>query len=141
MAAKHRVFLTGNDRNEAEHVLGFKLPVDDSDPRFVLLTDEQEKQIRLFPAGAPANRGDNWAEAKQILEAQRGEGPLHAAFDGQGGSPEVAESGTSVPAVGEKSKSDVKKKDEAKLDAEAAEDQKEDAEKPQARKATGSAKA
>lgn len=141
MAAKHRVFLTGNDRNEAEHVLGFKLPVDDSDPRFVLLTDEQEEQIRLFPAGAPANRGDDWRKAKLVVEAQRGEGPLHAAFEGQGGDPKVAESASAVPAVGEKSKSDVKKKDEAKLDAEAAEDQKEDAEKPQARKATGSAKA
>ena len=140
MVAKHRVFLTGNDRNEAEHVLGFKLPVDDSDPRFVLLTDEQEKQVRLFPAGAPANRGDNWAEAKQILEAQRGEGPLHAAFKDAGGSPEVAESGTSVPAVGEKSKSDVKKSDEAKLDAEAKEDAKDADATPSARKASGSAK-
>jgi hypothetical protein len=34
----------------------------------------------------------------------------------------------------------VKAKDVEKLDAEAAEDQKEDAEKPQARKASGSAK-
>lgn len=141
MASKHRVFLTGNDRNEAEHVLGFQLPVDDSDPRFVLLTDEQEDAIRKFPPGAPANRGDDWRTAQVVVEAQRGEGPLHEAFGSQGGSPEVAESGTAVPAVGEKSKSDVKKSDEAKLDAEAAEDQKEDAEKPQARKATGSTKA
>jgi hypothetical protein len=140
MAAKHRVFLTGNDRNEAQHVLGFELPVDNSDPRFVLLTKEQEEAIRKFPAGAPANRGDNWADAQKVLEAQRGEGPLHAAFEGQGGNSGVNASGTAVPAVGEKSKSDVKAKDVEKLDAEAAEDQKEDAEKPQARKASGSAK-
>jgi hypothetical protein len=140
MAAKHRVFLTGNDRNEAQHVLGFELPVDNSDPRFVLLTDEQEKAIREFPAGAPANRGDDWAKAKVVLEAQRGEGALHAAFEGQGGNSGVNVSGTAVPAVGEKAKSDVKKKDEAKLDAEAAEDKKEADEAPSARKASGSAK-
>ena len=138
MAAKHRVFLTGNDRNEAQHVLGFELPVDQSDPRFVLLTDEQEEAIRKFPAGAPANRGDDWAKAEKVLEAQRGEGPLHAAFEGQGGNPGVNVSGTSVPAVGEKSKSDVKKSDEAKLDAEAEQDAKDADEKPAARKASGS---
>ena len=141
MAAKHRVFLTGNDRNEAQHVLGFELPVDESDPRFVLLTDEQEEAIRKFPAGAPANRGDSWEKAKLVLEAGRGEGPLAEAFKGQGGKAGVNVSGTAVPAVGEKSKSDVKAKDVEKLDAEAAEDQKEDAEKPQARKASGQAKA
>lgn len=140
MAAKHRVFLTGNDRNEAEHVLGFQLPVDDSDPRFVLLTDEQEDAIRKFPPGAPANRGDDWRTAKVVVEAQRGEGPLHEAFKGQGGSPAVAESGTPVPAKGEKAASDVKKSDEAKLDAEAAEDKKEADASPSARKASGSAK-
>jgi hypothetical protein len=140
MAAKHRVFLTGNDRNEAEHVLGFQLPVDESDPRFVLLTDEQEEAVRKFPAGAPANRGDDWAKAKLVVEAQRGEGPLHEAFGNAGGSPEVAESASAVPAVGEKSKSDVKKSDEAKLDAEAKQDKLDDAAAPQARKASGSAK-
>lgn len=140
MAAKHRVFLTGNSRNEAEHVLGFQLPVDDSDPRFVLLTDEQEDAIRKFPPGAPANRGDNWATAEKVLEAQRGEGPLHEAFGNQGGSPEVAESGTAVPEKGEKAASDVKKEDEAKLDAAAAEDKKEADATPAARKASGSAK-
>lgn len=108
MAAKHRVFLTGSDRNEAEHVLGFQLPVDDSDPRFVLLTDEQEEAIRKFPPGAPANRGDNWQTAKIVVEASRGKGELHEAFGSQGGSPEVAESATSVPKVGEKSKAETK---------------------------------
>lgn len=137
MAAKHRVFLTGNDRNEVEHVLGIKLPVDDSDPRFVLLTDEQEEAVRKFPAGAPANRGDHWPRAKEVLEATRGKGDLAAAFGveaGDEGDSGVAESATKSPAPGEKARSDVKAKDVEKLDAEAEEDAKEADEKPAARK-------
>lgn len=113
MAAKHRVFLTGNDRNEVEHVLGVKLPVDDSDPRFVLLTDEQEEAVRKFPAGAPANRGDNWERAKQVLDATRGKGDLASAFGveaGDEGDAGVAESATKSPSPGAKARADVKAK-------------------------------
>jgi hypothetical protein len=50
--ARNRVFLTGSERAEFEHIYG-ALPVDDTDPRFVLVTPEEEARIRQLPAGVP----------------------------------------------------------------------------------------
>lgn len=52
MAKRNRLFLTGSERAEYEHIYG-PLPVDQSDPRFVLVTDEEASRIRDLPAGVP----------------------------------------------------------------------------------------
>lgn len=104
MALK-RVFLTGSDRAEYEHVHGpFK--VDENDPRFVLIDEETEEAVVKFPAGVPPQRGQSWPDVEKIRAAE-----LAQAKDKQGndGSPDsgkvhvgdgpdkaVAETGTPI---------------------------------------------
>lgn len=51
--AKSRKFLTGAERAEFEHVYG-PLPVDQHDPRFVVVDDETSEKIDAFNAEKPS---------------------------------------------------------------------------------------
>lgn len=68
--ARKRMFLTGSERAEYEHVHG-PLTVDSSDPRFVLVDDETEEAIRKFPPGVPPTASQDWEQVKRIKEAQK----------------------------------------------------------------------
>jgi hypothetical protein len=124
VAKKHRYFLTGSDRAEAEHALGQALEVDESDPRFVLVTKELEEQIVKLPQGIPPQRGQNWSDVEKINAALRapvgkleGDPDEDAKAEASGG--DVAESGHPV-AEGDtvKAEDEVKTAKAAKKDSE-----------------------
>lgn len=54
MSTRRRVFLTGSQRAEFEHIHG-PVPVDETDPRFALLTEEEEALVFSLPSGVPAS--------------------------------------------------------------------------------------
>lgn len=93
--ARKRVFLTGSERAEWEHIHG-PLAVDPVDSRFVLVDDETEQAIRDLPNGVPIRQGQDPSDKAKIREAEL------AAFDKGGNAPEgdeaVAESGKNVKA-------------------------------------------
>lgn len=66
MAKRNRLFLTGSERAEYEHIYG-ALPVDDTDTRFVLVTDEEASRIRALPAGVPVRAQSQDAESRNEI--------------------------------------------------------------------------
>ncbi len=58
MSQRRRLFLTGSERAEFEHIHG-PLTVDKSDPRFVLVTEEEEALIAALPPGVPVRQGQH----------------------------------------------------------------------------------
>jgi hypothetical protein len=68
MAKLNRLFLTGSDRNEFEHIHG-KLAVDERDPRFVLVDDETAAKLKAFPKGIPVAQGQQ-PEVKARVRAE-----------------------------------------------------------------------
>ena len=69
MAERRRLFLTGSERAEFEHVHG-PLTVDRSDPRFVLVTEEEEAKIAAFPPGVPVRQGQHPADIAAVRAAE-----------------------------------------------------------------------
>lgn len=63
--ARRRMFLTGSERAEFEHIHG-PLPVDQTDPRFVLVSAEEEALILSLPAGVPVRPSQNSDEKAKI---------------------------------------------------------------------------
>ena len=88
MGAKRRLFLTGSERAEFEHIHG-PLTVDETDPRFVLVDEETEAKIAALPPGVPVRQGQHpqdiaairaaeleaWGEGDSV---QGGKGPVEA---------------------------------------------------------------
>lgn len=66
--ARRRMFLTGSERAEWEHIFG-PLPVDAQDARFVLVDEETEEKIRKLPPGVPPRPSQDWAQVERIKEA------------------------------------------------------------------------
>lgn len=69
MGQKHRLFLTGSERAEFEHIHG-PLTVDETDPRFVLVDDETEAKIAALPPGVPVRQGQHPADIAAIRQAE-----------------------------------------------------------------------
>lgn len=72
MSQRRRLFLTGSERAEFEHVHG-KLTVDQSDPRFVLVDEETEAKIAVFPPGVPVRQGQHPQDIAAIRAAELAE--------------------------------------------------------------------
>lgn len=69
MSERKRVFLTGSERAEFEHIYG-KLTEDKSDPRFVLVDDETAKKIAALPPGVPVRQSQHPADLAAIRAAE-----------------------------------------------------------------------
>ena len=82
--ARRRVFLTGSERAEFEHIYG-PVPIDDTDPRFALLTEEEEALVRALPAGVPIR-----AQSQDAASVAK----IQAHFEKAGG----FEGGSTIPA-------------------------------------------
>lgn len=67
--AKRRLFLTGSERAQFEHVFG-PLTVDEQDTRFVLVDEETEKKIFELPSGVPPHRFQASREKIEKMEAE-----------------------------------------------------------------------
>jgi hypothetical protein len=68
VAERKRLLLLGSDRAEYEHVHG-PLVEDKVDPRFVLVTAEEEERILSFPKGIPARHFQD-AESKARIASE-----------------------------------------------------------------------
>lgn len=66
--AKRRVFLSGPERAEYEHVYG-PLQSDPHDPRFVLVDAETEEKIDKLPPGIPPLSSQPFDQREKINEA------------------------------------------------------------------------
>lgn len=93
MSQRRRLFLTGSERAEFEHIFG-PLTVDQSDPRFVLVDEETEAKIAALPPGVPVRQGQHpqdvaavraaeleafeEADAEDVGEEAQGKGALEA---------------------------------------------------------------
>lgn len=69
MAERKRVFLTGSERAEFEHIFG-PLTEDKFDPRFVLVDDETAEKIAALPPGVPVRQGQHPADVAAIRSAE-----------------------------------------------------------------------
>ena len=85
MSEKRRLFLTGSERAEFEHIHG-PLTVDTTDPRFVLVDEETEAKIAALPPGVPVRQGQHPRDLAAIRAAE-----LEAWGVDEGGSDEVSE--------------------------------------------------
>lgn len=83
MAERKRVFLTGSERAEAEHIFG-KLTEDKADPRFVLVDDELAEKIAALPPGVPVRQGQHPADVAAIRAAELKEFGTENASDSVG---------------------------------------------------------
>jgi hypothetical protein len=69
VSEKRRLFLTGSERAEFEHIYG-PLTVDSSDPRFVLVDEETEQKIAALPPGVPVRQGQHPRDIAAIRAAE-----------------------------------------------------------------------
>ena len=72
MAERRRLFLTGSERAEFEHVHG-PLVVDAQDARFVLVDEETEAKIAAFPPGVPVRQGQHPQDIAAVRAAELAE--------------------------------------------------------------------
>jgi hypothetical protein len=100
MANRHRANISAQERAEYEHLYG-KLTVDELDPRFVLVTSEEEQRIRDLPYGVPVRQSQDPVSRNRIAEhVEAHGGGEFSAEKAQG----VAASGTVSPDAGDKNK-------------------------------------
>lgn len=69
MSQRRRLFLTGSERAEFEHIHG-PLTTDETDPRFVLVDEETEAQINALPPGVPTVSGQDPDQKARIRAAE-----------------------------------------------------------------------
>jgi hypothetical protein len=69
MSQRRRLFLTGSERAEFEHIFG-PLTVDQSDPRFVLVDEETEAKIAALPPGVPVRQGQHPQDIAAVRAAE-----------------------------------------------------------------------
>lgn len=69
MSQRRRLFLTGSERAEFEHIHG-PLVVDRQDPRFVLVTEEEEALIAALPPGVPVRQGQHPQDIAAIRDQE-----------------------------------------------------------------------
>jgi hypothetical protein len=85
VSERRRLFLTGSERAEFEHIHG-PLTVDTTDPRFVLVDEETEAKIAALPPGVPVRQGQHPRDLAAIRAAE-----LEAWGVDEGGSDEASE--------------------------------------------------
>lgn len=69
MAERRRLFLTGSNRAEFEHIFG-PLTVDETDPRFVLVDEETAEKIAALPPGIPVVSSQHPRDIAEIRAAE-----------------------------------------------------------------------